>query len=47
VNVEALTKTVKADAHIVIGADMNGHVERGAGEYDGAHGGHGYGDIND
>ena len=47
VDVEALSRTVKVDEHIVIGADMNGQVVCCAGEYDGIHVGHGYENGND
>jgi len=46
-DLEALIRAVKLEQQVVIGADMNDHVGWCAREYDGTHGGHGYGNRNE
>ena len=40
-------RSMPATEHLVIGADMNGHVGEDAVGYDGVHGGHGFGSRNE
>jgi hypothetical protein len=47
VDMEALVRALPITERIVIGADMNGHVGVNSGDYEGVHGGHGFGDINE
>jgi len=46
-DLEAVIRNISAAEHLVMGADMNGHVGTDINGYEGVHGGHGYGMRNE
>jgi hypothetical protein len=46
-DLEAVIRNIPATEHLVMGADMNGHVGTDINGYEGVHGGHGYGIRNE